>query len=69
MGAGGLMKKNRYRLLSVILGLIATIGSFFISYYSLTELNNQFTFIFTFIALVISLFGIITIFVLTKEEK
>lgn len=63
------MKKNRYRLISVILGFVATIGSFFISYYSLTELNNQFTFIFTFITFVISLFGIMTIFLLTKEEK
>lgn len=63
------MKKNIYRKSVIILGFFSILGTFLLSYLTLTQYNIEFVFIFTFFALILSLFGILLVFLLTKEDK
>ncbi|MEG1142931.1 MAG: hypothetical protein RSE41_10920 [Clostridia bacterium] len=57
-----------YRKISVLAGILATLGSFLISYLTLHQYNMEFVFIFTFIGFIISLFGVLLVFVQTNDD-
>ena len=61
------MKKINYRKMAIVLVVASTILTFLISYITLEE-YNIFSFVLTFIVLAISLFCLMIIFLLTKEN-
>lgn len=61
------MKKINYRKMAIVLVVVSTILTFLISYITLEE-YNIFSFVLTFIVLAISLFCLMIIFLLTKEN-
>ena len=61
-------KKNIYRIISIVLAVIMTIGTFVLSYTTLDSHLRSLVVVLTFISLLISFFGILIIFYITKED-
>ena len=62
-------KKNVYRIISIVLAVIMTIGTFVLSYTTLESHLRSLVVVLTFMSLLISLFGILIVFYITKEDR
>lgn len=62
-------KKNVYRIISIVLAVIMTIGTFVLSYTTLEYYLRSLMVVLTFMSLLISLFGILIVFYITKEDR
>lgn len=61
-------RKIAYRIISVVLAVIMTIGTFLLSYATLASNITSLVVVLTFMALLISLFGVLIVFYITGEK-
>ena len=62
-------KNNVYRIISIVLAVIMTIGTFVLSYTTLESYLRSLVVVLTFMSFLISLFGILIVFYITKEDR
>ena len=61
-------RNNIYRFVSIILAVIMTIGTFLLSYTTLASNITSLVVVLTFMAFLISLFGVLIVFYITGEK-
>ena len=61
-------RKIAYRIISVVLAVIMTIGTFLLSYTTLASNITSLVVVLTFMAFLISLFGVLIVFYITGEK-